>query len=79
MIYVLHYYYVISVLSLLTHHLQAWALQRGYLTAKASRPDIYRAANSILRLAVTGKLNIFTIPLGYAETCQGLYTFHLNT
>ena len=31
--------------------LQAWALQRGYLTAKAARPDAYRAANSILRFA----------------------------
>ena len=75
----MYYITIKSVLSLLTHHLQAWALQRGYLTAKASRPDIYRAANSILRLAVTGKLNIFTIPLGYAETSQGLFTFHLNT
>ena len=75
----MYYITIKSVLSLLTHLLQAWALQRGYLTAKASRPDIYRAANSILRLAVTGKLNIFTIPLGYADICQGLYTFHLNT
>jgi hypothetical protein len=32
-------------------HMQSWALQRGYLTAKAARPDAYRAANSILRFA----------------------------
>ena len=47
-----------NLLSSTSHHFiyfpffaQSWALQRGYLTAKAARPDVYRAANSILRYA----------------------------
>jgi len=34
----------------------AWALKRGFLTAKAARPDVYRAANNILRMALEGRL-----------------------
>lgn len=33
----------------------AWALKRGFLTAKAARPDRYRAANHILRLCLAGQ------------------------
>uniref|UniRef100_A0A8D0FWD8 Guanine nucleotide-binding protein-like 1 n=1 Tax=Strix occidentalis caurina TaxID=311401 RepID=A0A8D0FWD8_STROC len=35
---------------------EAWAEKRGYKTAKAARNDVYRAANSILRLAAEGRL-----------------------
>lgn len=35
---------------------EGWAKKRGYLTAKAARPDTYRAANSILRMALDGKI-----------------------
>ena len=34
---------------------EAWAEKRGFLTARTSRPDIYRAANNILRMALDGR------------------------
>ncbi|XP_054869649.1 guanine nucleotide-binding protein-like 1 [Amphiprion ocellaris] len=34
---------------------EAWAERRGYKTAKAARNDVYRAANSLLRLAIDGR------------------------
>lgn len=33
----------------------AWAIKRGFRTAKTSRPDVYRAANNILRMALDGR------------------------
>lgn len=44
----------------------AWAEKRGYKTAKASRNDTYRAANSLLRLAVDGRLCLCMRPPGYS-------------
>lgn len=43
----------------------AWAIKRGFLTAKASRPDVYRAANHILRLALDGRINLALRPPGF--------------
>jgi len=43
----------------------AWALKRGFLTAKAARPDVYRAANNILRVALEGRLCLCLCPPGY--------------
>lgn len=43
----------------------AFALKRGFLTAKAARPDSYRAANSILRMALDGKITLSLKPRGY--------------
>jgi hypothetical protein len=43
----------------------AWALKRGFLTAKACRPDVYRAANHILRLALDGRINLCLRPPGF--------------
>lgn len=40
----------------------AWAHKRGFMTAKAGRPDVYRAANSLLRLAVDGKVVMCVYP-----------------
>ncbi|XP_069738032.1 guanine nucleotide-binding protein-like 1 [Phaenicophaeus curvirostris] len=45
---------------------EAWAEKRGYKTAKAARNDVYRAANSILRLAADGRLRLCLRPPGYA-------------
>ncbi|EEC02232.1 GTP-binding protein mmr1, putative [Ixodes scapularis] len=46
---------------------EAWALQRGYLTAKAGRPDSYRAANSLLRMALDGRTLCLSFrPPGYS-------------
>ncbi|NWS64583.1 GNL1 protein, partial [Chunga burmeisteri] len=44
---------------------EAWAEKRGYKTAKAARNDVYRAANSILRLAAEGRLRLCLRPPGY--------------
>jgi len=45
----------------------AWALKRGYLTAKAARPDVYRAANNILRMTLEGRLCLCFCPPGYTS------------
>ncbi|OCT67929.1 guanine nucleotide-binding protein-like 1 [Xenopus laevis] len=45
---------------------EAWADKRGYKTAKASRSDTYRGANSLLRLAVDGRLCLCMRPPGYS-------------
>lgn len=47
--------------------LPAWAEKRGYKTAKAARNDVYRAANSLLRLALDGRLSLCFQPPGYSE------------
>lgn len=41
---------------------EAWAVRRGYLTAKAARPDVSRAANSILRMALKGQISMCLLP-----------------
>ncbi|GFU08503.1 guanine nucleotide-binding protein-like 1 [Nephila pilipes] len=33
---------------------EAWAIKRGFRSARSSRPDVYRAANNILRMALDG-------------------------
>lgn len=43
----------------------AFAAKRGFYTAKASRPDSYRAANSILRMTLDGKICLSLKPRGY--------------
>uniref|UniRef100_A0A673BNS3 Guanine nucleotide-binding protein-like 1 n=1 Tax=Sphaeramia orbicularis TaxID=375764 RepID=A0A673BNS3_9TELE len=43
-----------------------WAERRGYKTAKAARNDVYRAANSLLRLAIDGRLCLCLRPTGYS-------------
>ncbi|KAI9199722.1 uncharacterized protein BJ171DRAFT_517612 [Polychytrium aggregatum] len=44
---------------------EAFAIQRGFLTARAARPDVYRAANLILRMACEGKIPWAYRPAGY--------------
>jgi ribosome biogenesis GTPase A len=34
---------------------ESWALHRGFLTARSGRPDVYRAANHLLRMALDGR------------------------
>ncbi|XP_044731870.1 guanine nucleotide-binding protein-like 1 [Chrysoperla carnea] len=45
---------------------EAWAKKRGYKTAKAARPDTYRAANSLLRMQLEGKICVCLRPVGYS-------------
>ena len=47
---------------------EAWAEERGYVTAKGGRPDVYRAANHILRLATDGRICLYVRPPGYTES-----------
>ena len=35
---------------------EAWANKRGYVTARSNRPDVARAANHILRMALEGRV-----------------------
>lgn len=57
---------------------EAWAEKRGYKTAKAARNDVYRAANSLLRLAVDGRLSLCFHPPGYSEQ-RGTWESHTET
>ena len=43
----------------------AWALKKGFFTAKAARPDAYRAANQLLRMALVGRICLCLRPQGY--------------
>ncbi|NXT29422.1 GNL1 protein, partial [Syrrhaptes paradoxus] len=54
------------IIYLFSFFFSAWAEKRGYKTAKAARNDVYRAANSILRLAADGRLRLCLRPPGYA-------------
>lgn len=57
---------------------EAWAEKRGYKTAKAARNDVYRAANSLLRLALDGRLSLCFHPPGYNEQ-KGTWESHPET
>ncbi|XP_055357479.1 guanine nucleotide-binding protein-like 1 [Paramacrobiotus metropolitanus] len=46
---------------------EAWALKRGFFTAKAARPDVYRAGIHLLRIMLEGKICLRTYPPGYVE------------
>lgn len=47
---------------------EEWATKRGFLTAKTGRPDTYRAANNILRMALDGKIVMALRPRGFFES-----------
>ncbi|XP_015746236.1 LOW QUALITY PROTEIN: guanine nucleotide-binding protein-like 1 [Python bivittatus] len=57
---------------------EAWAEKRGYKTAKGARNDVYRAANSLLRLAVDGRLCVCMRPPGYTSQ-KAMWEHHLET
>ncbi|KAJ3151617.1 Guanine nucleotide-binding-like protein 1 [Geranomyces michiganensis] len=46
---------------------EAFAWQRGFLTSRAARPDVYRAANMILRMCADGRILLSSKPKGFAE------------
>ncbi|KAJ3015697.1 Guanine nucleotide-binding-like protein 1 [Thoreauomyces humboldtii] len=46
---------------------EAFALQRGFMTARASRPDVYRSANMILRMCADGRILLSSKPEGFGE------------
>ncbi|KAK9761931.1 hypothetical protein K7432_012793 [Basidiobolus ranarum] len=47
---------------------EAFALQRSFLTAKAARPDVYRAANTLLRFANDGRIILSFKPPGFFQS-----------
>ncbi|XP_015792543.1 guanine nucleotide-binding protein-like 1 [Tetranychus urticae] len=50
---------------------ESWAVLRGYLTAKTGRPDVYRAANHLLRLTLDGRtLCLIFYPPNYWKECD---------
>ncbi|KAJ3291611.1 Guanine nucleotide-binding-like protein 1 [Rhizoclosmatium sp. JEL0117] len=49
---------------------EAFALQRGFLTPRVARPDVYRAANLLLRMANDGRLLLGFKPPGYFSELQ---------
>ncbi|XP_059149227.1 guanine nucleotide-binding protein-like 1 [Physella acuta] len=51
---------------------EAWAIKNGFTTSKAGRPDVYRAANKLLRLAVEGQLCLCFKPPDFEETSEQL-------
>ncbi|KAI8144636.1 P-loop containing nucleoside triphosphate hydrolase protein [Fennellomyces sp. T-0311] len=44
---------------------EAYAIQRGFFTAQAARPDVYRAANTILRFTNDGRILMSFKPIGF--------------
>lgn len=44
---------------------EAWAEKRGYVTARSNRPDVARAANHIMRMALEGRISLSLRPPGY--------------
>ncbi|OAD77228.1 hypothetical protein PHYBLDRAFT_109041, partial [Phycomyces blakesleeanus NRRL 1555(-)] len=49
---------------------EAYAEQRGFYTAKAARPDVYRAANALLRFANDGRLLLSFKPAGFLTSTK---------
>lgn len=47
-----------------------YATKCGFLTSKTGRPDVYRAANLILRLVIDGKILIKWHPPGYIDVYE---------
>ena len=47
---------------------QAWAEQRGFFTSRTSRPDTFRAANEILRMALEGVICLYFTPANYEKS-----------
>ncbi|XP_043498490.1 guanine nucleotide-binding protein-like 1 isoform X2 [Polistes fuscatus] len=43
-----------------------WAAKKDYYTAKAARLDTYRAANSILRMSLEGRLRVYIYPTNWS-------------
>lgn len=56
---------------------EGWAIKRGFLTSKAARPDVSRAANNILRMALEGQISLCLLPPGYNAN-EGLRLFIIN-
>ena len=47
---------------------QAWAERRGFFTSRTSRPDTFRAANEILRMALEGVICLYFNPANFEKS-----------
>lgn len=58
---------------------ESWAVHRGFLTARSGRPDVYRAANHLLRMALDGRTLCMTFfPPDYISQKQSHWEQHEN-
>ena len=56
---------------------EAWAVKRGFLTARAARPDVYRSANHMLRMALDGRtLCLAFYPPNFTKEKNSLWVKH---
>uniref|UniRef100_A0A6M2DGQ7 Guanine nucleotide-binding protein-like 1 n=1 Tax=Xenopsylla cheopis TaxID=163159 RepID=A0A6M2DGQ7_XENCH len=46
---------------------EAWAIKRGFLTARAARPDIHRAGINLLQLCLSGVICLKLTPPGFED------------
>jgi ribosome biogenesis GTPase A len=58
---------------------ESYALKRGYLTAKANRPDYYRAANELLRMCLDGKFGFTLKPRNFKNEINNKWLIHKDT
>ncbi|ESO08450.1 hypothetical protein HELRODRAFT_185395 [Helobdella robusta] len=56
----------------------AWAEMRGFVTARAARSDVYRAANHLLRTACEGRICLCMRPMNYSKNKEE-WTNHPET
>ncbi|KAJ1648755.1 hypothetical protein IWQ61_009948 [Dispira simplex] len=49
---------------------EAYAVRRGFFTSRVCRPDVYRAANTLLRMTVEGRILLSFKPPGFFATTQ---------
>ena len=47
---------------------QSWAERRGFFTSRTSRPDPFRAANEILRMALEGVICLYFTPANFEKS-----------
>lgn len=58
---------------------ESWAVHRGFLTARSGRPDVYRAANHLLRMALDGRtLCMSFYPPDYLALRESQWEQHEN-
>lgn len=58
---------------------ESWAVHRGFLTARSGRPDVYRAANHLLRMALDGRtLCMSFYPPDYLSQKTSHWELHEN-
>ena len=56
---------------------EQWATKRGFFAAKSARPDVYRAANQILRMALDGRTICLTFyPPDYIKQRDTIWKTH---